>query len=149
MKIRQATLKDAEEISKLIDRNLGKDYKPFKITKELVEEKMSDKNNKFFVAVSDNKIIGSIRYSIVNLDLAELRWLVVDNPYRNKGIGTNLTRAALNSLKRKNMRKVVGRTQSNNKFSIRILLELSFYIEGYFKEHYREGTDILQFAKFL
>ncbi len=148
MKIRSANLKDAKEISKIIGRNLGKDYKPFRITKELVEEEMRD-NSKFFVAVFDNKIIGSVRYSIVDLDLAELRWLVVDKPHRNNGVGTNLTKRALNSLKRKNIRKVVARTQSNNKFSIRILLELGFYIEGYFREHYRKGTDILQFAKFL
>ena len=147
--IKKAKTDDSKEIANLIQRYLGKDYKPFKFTKEMIEEKIKDKKNTFYISTDKNKVIGVLRSSLEDIDLTDLRWWVVEKSYRNKKIGTKLLKFALKDMKKKKIRKVIARTKVNSSESIRILLRLGFYIEGYFKEHYRKCVDIIQFAKFL
>lgn len=149
MKIETAKINDAKNIADLIQKNFGKDYELFKIDESRILEKMKDEKNKFLVAKEGENIIGVVRVSMEDLDLAELRWLAVEKKFRNKGVGTELVKAALESLKKDKMRKVVARTKTIDAVAIFLFLNLGFEIEGYFRDHFRKGTNIIQFAKIL
>lgn len=147
--IRKAVPKDSERIASLIQEHLGRDYKPFGFNRGIIDEKMREKNNTFFVAVDGDRIIGTLRCSVVDFDLADIRWMVVDTGYREKGTGISMVKAALKHLKKIGMRKVLARTRADSMDSVRMFLKLGFNAEGYFREHYRKGTDIIQFSIFL
>jgi len=149
MIIRKATKKDALGIAKILQKYFGKDYRPFKFTKALIEEKISDGKNKFFVAIEVKNIIGAVRTSQEDIDLVELRWFAVDKKFRSRNIGKTLLQYTLKFLKKQKMRKVIARAVSDNKTALRLFKSLGFSKEGYFKEHFRKGTDIIQTSKFL
>ncbi len=149
MKMEIAKIEDAKEIANLIDKTFGRDYEPFKIGERRISEKMKDEKNQFIVAKEGERIVGVVRTSIEDFDLAELRWLAVEEECRGKGVGTDLIKYALDLLKEKKMRKAVARTKSADAVAIVLFLNLGFEIEGYFRDHFRKGTNIIQFAKFL
>lgn len=160
MKIRLATQKDAKEVAAIIKRHAQSDYMGYVTFNEsYIKDKMK-KNNFFFVAItkdkhidarsaSSEKIVGCIRASIVYLDLAEIRTLCVDEPYRKQGIATELIQKALDLLEKKKMRKIVARSKSDNTTALKIFEKMGFEKEGYFREHYRKGIDVVQMGKFL
>lgn len=168
MKIRLAARKDAKDVAAIIKKHSESDYMGYATFNEkYILEKMK-KNNFFFVAIAKDakhndaprasgssassvseRIVGCIRASIVDLDLAEIRQICVDGVYRKKGIATKLLDAALELLKKKKMRKVAARAKADNAPAIALFEKMGFEKEGYFREHYRKGVDIIQFGKFL
>ncbi len=146
---RLAGAEDAEEIARTVQENLGGELSPKKISASLVKEKLKDKKDVFVVAVTDGKIIGVSRASFEDLDLAEIRWLAVEKNYRNKGIGTGLVEKTLEALKDKGKRKITARVRADSLVPLSIFSRLGFEKEGYFREHYRKGVDIIQLGKFL
>ena len=149
MKIMLATQKDSKEIADIIKRHAQDDYMGYATFSESYIKGKMKKNNFFFVAEDNDKIIGCVRASIVDIDLAEIRTLCVDEAHRKKGIATDLLQKALDFLKGKNMRKVAARCKADNKEAIRLFEKTGFEKEGYFKEHYRKGIDVVQMGKFL
>ena len=149
MKIRPAVVKDAKDVAAIIKRHAQSDYMGYATFNDsYIRDKMK-KNNFFFVAEEKDKIIGCIRASIVDLDLAEIRTLCVDEKYRKKGIATGLLQTAIDFLGKKKMRKIAARSKADNKDAIKLFEKTGFVQEGHFKEHYRKGIDIVQMAKFL
>lgn len=147
--IRIAGEKDAKEIAEIIKRHSETDYMGYvTFSGSYVKEKMK-KNNFYFVDEEAGKITGCLRASIVDIDLAEIRTLCVDEPHRRKGIGNSLLGTALKFLKEKNMRKVVVRTKPENKAALSLFKKFGFEQEGHFKEHYRKGVDVVQLSKFI
>src|SRR3989338_2738425 len=107
MKTRLAIAKDAKDVAAIIKRHAQEDYMGYVTFNEsYVKEKMK-KNNLYFVAEVDEKIMGCLRASIVDIDLAEIRNICVEERFRNHGIATQLLDAAMTLLKDKNMRKIV------------------------------------------
>ena len=154
MKIRLAAAKDAKDVADIIKRHAQDDYMGYATFNESYIKNKIKKNNFFFVALvkdagASERIVGCIRASIVDLDLAEIRTLCVDEDHREKGIATQLLETALDFLKKKKMRKVAARSKADNKTAIKLFERLGFEKEGYFKEHYRKGVDVVQMAKFL
>ena len=149
MKIRLAIAKDAKDVAAIIKRHAQDDYMGYVTFKEAYIKDKMKKNNFFFVAEDSDKIIGCIRASIVDLDLAEIRTLCVDEGYRKKGLATELLQEALKLLREKKMRKVAARSKADNTDAIRLFEKAGFEKEGYFREHYRKGIDIIQMGKFL
>ena len=147
MQIRLANKNDAKEIADIIKRHFEEDYMGFaSFGEKYIKEKM--KKDKFFVA-SDNGIIGVIRISFVDIDLAEIRALCVDKEFRKKGIAQMLLDTSIDFMKEKKMRKIIARTKSDNSVAIKFFQENGFKQEGYFKEHYRKGIDVIQLSRFL
>ena len=147
VKIRPASKEDSKEIADIIKRHFEEDYMGFaSFDEKYIKEKM--KKDGFFVA-ADNEIIGVIRISFVDIDLAEIRALCVDKEFRKKGIAQMLLDTAIISMKEKNMRKIIARTKSDNSVAIRFFQENGFKKEGYFKEHYRKNIDVVQLYRFL
>lgn len=149
MKIRLAAAKDAKEVAAIIKRHSQSDYMGYVTFNEsYIRDKMK-KNNFFFIAEENGKTIGCIRASIVDLDLAEIRQICVDESHRKRGIANELLQNAVDLLKKKKMRKVLARSKADNAQAKRLFEKAGFEQEGYFKEHYRKGIDIVQMAKFL
>ena len=149
MKTRLATAKDSEEVAAIIKRHAQDDYMGYATFNDTYIKVKMKKNNFFFVAEDSDKIVGCIRASIVDLDLAEIRTLCVDEGYRKKGLATELLQEALKLLREKKMRKVAARSKADNTEVIRLFEKAGFEKEGYFREHYRKGIDIIQMGKFL
>ncbi|KHO47752.1 MAG: ribosomal-protein-alanine N-acetyltransferase [archaeon GW2011_AR5] len=149
MKTRLATAKDSEEVAAIIKRHAQDDYMGYATFNDTYIKDKMKKNNFFFVAEDSDKIVGCIRASIVDLDLAEIRTLCVDEGYRKKGLATELLQEALKLLREKKMRKVAARSKADNTEVIRLFEKAGFEKEGYFREHYRKGIDIIQMGKFL
>ena len=145
-----ATPADAKEVAAIIKRHSETDYMGYvTFTDKYIKDKMK-KNNFYFIATNkDGDVIGCIRASIVDLDLAEIRTVCVDKEYQGKGIASELMKIALEFLKKKKMRKVAVRCKADNKASMAIFTKFGFEKEGYFKEHYRKGIDVVQYGKFL
>ena len=154
MKITLAAAKDAKGIADIIKRHAQSDYMGYATFNDsYIKDKMK-KNNFFFIALikdadASEKIVGCIRASIVDIDLAEIRTLCVDEDHRGKGMASQLLDAALDFLKKKKMRKIVARSKADNATAIKIFQKAGFEQEGHFKEHYRKGIDIVQMAKFV
>lgn len=149
MSIRVANVDDAATVARLVQQGLGRYYAPARVTTERVMSNLADVKNIFLLALDGKRTVGTIRIELTDIDLAELRWLAVDKRFRQKGVGRALALAALQLLRRKRMRKVVVRTTTDNWAAIELWLKLGFVSEGYFREHYRRGMDIIQLAKFL
>lgn len=147
--IENANNEDAKQIAEIVQKTFGKDYAPTIIDENLIQQKMSEDKNHFIVAKENDKVIGVIRTEKADVDLADLRWVCVVEEFRNKGIATELINKALEYLKEIGMRKVITKTKGDNKNAVELFSNLGFEQEGYFKEHFRKGTDIIQFAKFL
>ncbi len=156
MEIRLAEEKDAKAVADIIKRHSQDDYMGYvTFDHRYIIEKMK-KNNFYFVAeskdvqsTSNASVIGCIRASIVDLDLAEIRTMCVDEPHRRKGVASRLLEEALELLKEKKMRKVVARSKADAKEAMAFFEKNGFVKEGFFKEHYRKGIDIVQFGKFI
>lgn len=145
--IRLAEKKDAKPIADIIKRHFESDYMGFAAFGETyIREKMK---KDFFLVAENNGIVGCIRLSIVDIDLAEIRTLCVDKEFRSRGIGQKLIDEAIKLLKERKMRKLIARTKSDNKEAIKLFEKNGFEQEGYFKEHYRKGIDVVQFFRFL
>ncbi len=154
MLIRKIVNKDAKQAAKLLQQEFGSDYKPFHFTESWLLEKITYPNDLFLVAMEDNKkkdekIVGVVRACMVDLDLAELRNIVVHKEHRGEKISENLIKEMLALLKKKGMRKVITRTKADNKPALALFRKLGFKKEGYFPEHFRRGVDIVQMYKFL
>ena len=157
MKILLATDKDAKLVADIIKRHSQTDYMGYATFNEsYIKDKMK-KNNFFFIAVTKDagassaskRIIGCIRASIVDVDLAEIRTLCVDEDYRKRGIATQLIETTLDLLKKNKVRKLVARSKADSTVAIKLFEKMGFEREGYFREHYRKGIDVVQMAKFL
>ena len=148
MQIRLAEKKDAKPIAEIIKRHFETDYMGFaNFDEAYIKEKM--KKDAFFVAEDDGKIIACIRTSIVDIDLAEIRTLCVDREFQRKGIANMLIDEAIRLLMEKKMRKIIARAKAGNIEAINLFKKNGFEQEGYFKEHYRQGIDVVQLYRFL
>lgn len=146
---RLAKAEDAEAISKIVQENLGGEFAPKKISASLVKEKMKDRKDVFVLAETEGKAVGVSRATFEDVDLAEIRWLAVSKDCRNNGIGTRLVEKTLEALKAQGKRKITARVRADSIVPIKIFSKLGFEKEGYFREHYRKGVDIVQFGKIL
>ena len=148
MTIRLAQIEDAPGISSLLksyaeSENITGDLSPRRI-----REKLAFKDD-FFLVTGQENIVGVIRLSLIDLDLAEIRYLVVAPEKRKSGIGSALLKEALSFLENREMRKVITRCKSTNEVALTIFEKNGFEKEGHFRSHYRHGIDIIQLCLFI
>ena len=99
--IRTALPGDVESIYKLIKYYAG--------TGVILERSMNDINDNisnFIVAVSDEKIIGSITHFDYGKNLKEVRSLAVDDRFQGMGIGRELLAELIRQVRSENMSKI-------------------------------------------
>lgn len=137
MKIRKATKKDLERINELtieMHNSLGKPI-GLKFTKEILEKELyneSDlKTHVIYVAVIGAEIIG---YICFNKEIEEDEWygkhyhidhIIVDENYRERGIGSKLFSIVLRKAKQRNLNIKVD-TLVTNKKGINFYTKLGF-----------------------
>ena len=147
MEIRNATEKDARDIADIIKRHAQEDYMGYATFDErYIRAKM---RRDFFIVALEDKLIGCVRLSMVDIDLADIRTMCVDQDQRRKGIATKLMEEVMKIATENQIRKLMTRTKADNPVAINFFNKFGFVQEGYFKEHYRKGIDVIQLSKFL
>jgi len=106
-------------------------FKPDKIhndPKTSIEQKTKQNDKLFFVAVEDNKIVGTI-ISGYDGHRGWLYSLAVSPKHRNKGIGTSLVKKAIEELKKLGCLKVNLQINNDNKTVVDFYKKTGFIIE--------------------
>lgn len=109
--IRQALKSDLPAIKKLIDDAAKIHHilpRSINEIKEVIEY--------FFVSEENDKVVGCCALEIYNKKIAEIRSLVVEKEYREKGIGKKLISACLKKAKENNIYEVLSITDKINFF---------------------------------
>ncbi len=137
VKIRKATLKDAQKILKLLNEsnNLrGNDREYYEL--QDVKDYINNKLNKIFVYELDKKIVG-VFISQFWKTYVYLYLIAVDSRYQGKGIGKDLFNF-LENLTRKYQRELIEvDTEINNK-------KMKSLLEG---RQYKRGKEFLFYSK--
>lgn len=104
------------------------------------------KEEKFFVALEGEEVIGSMSVVLYQSGIAELLDLFVREDHRGKGIANDLYEACMNYAKEKNARKVIAKvfTYLSDFFEKR-----GFEKEGLLKNQSKEGLDLVFLGKGL
>lgn len=102
-------------------------------------KKMVDKDEMFFVAEKDNKIIGYLLGEPLKGDMAFLSLLAVDESQRGKGIGKQLLNKFEEQCKNKKLNPIIFYAPKFNKNTLHF----------YNKQGYMQGKDHVQFMKIL
>ena len=64
------------------------------------------------IALSDNKIIGTVRYQRINENVARARYLVVEKKFRGKGVGRRLMESIHMTAKNQNISYIILNARS-------------------------------------
>lgn len=123
------------EVDELDERHVYRIYKHFFERDEL--EKWVKSENFFdaelYVAVEDDKVIGTLRYKVGEEDEAELQALYVDPDYTKQGLATDLIERAHKDLG--DVKKVRADVFEGNEPSLQLLKGAKSF------EYYRDGVD--------
>lgn len=100
---------------------------------ELIDKKLSSKNNTTLIALYNDKVIGLSLYSINNFSKmqhrAECGWFVLER-YSNNGVATRLVNMLIKYAKKSNLKRLDAEIAVNNKASLRVAEKNGFKIEG-------------------
>lgn len=155
IKFRKATIDDIDEIAMLVTNLLGtcniKNTSNKLVGKEDIlsdnKEEISKDINNYYVCVCDNRIVGACgisdikynnSYGIDIVKYREILYLVVDNEYQRKGIGTKLLKLCCENVQDIILYEAWGnKEQVNSKFLLekcgfRLLKDLG---DTYYKDH--------------
>jgi ribosomal protein S18 acetylase RimI-like enzyme len=141
MKIRKATIKDLDEITRLsieydeYEYKLNKKVKvdSFNEVKRVTKEHLANPKFIFFVAELDNKIVGWIAIDVRcvgNKKQGVFHTIRVTKSARGKNIGTLLLNKAMNHFKEKKCSSVRSFVHLNNKKALNWYKRLGFEAEG-------------------
>lgn len=102
-----------------------------------------------FVAEENDMVIGVLHISAnIRFGLGILHCIGVDPGFAGKGVGKALAAEAELLWKKHRMRKVYTCTSHINTKALRYYKSLGFIEEGVLKNHFFEGIDEIQLAKF-
>jgi ribosomal protein S18 acetylase RimI-like enzyme len=118
MTFRNATIKDAKELDKLLtllikdEKKYDNNVKPFKV-KNYYKNYINDSNRYFYLCEDNNKIVGYI-YTISIGGALKIDALYIKEDYQNKGIGTNLINNVIEYAKKNNIKFITINVLENN-----------------------------------
>ncbi|MBI2629520.1 GNAT family N-acetyltransferase [Candidatus Pacearchaeota archaeon] len=145
MKIRKATIKDAEQIAD-IECNSGYKWRESKKEELKIVNKFFKSKNLVYI-ISSKEISGYFVLAFRNKK-AHLDFLSIRKKYHNKGIGTKLLKFAVN-LAKKNAKVIQVQVWSKNYPAIHVYKKQGFQISKIKKRHYKNGDDKLVMEKIL
>lgn len=140
MDIRKITLSDLDKVYELLN-TLYENKLKYKQFEEIYKLKLNDENSYYIVAIEDNKIIGVLTSEIqVKLHRAKkqsfIEDLIVDETYRNKGVGKALLQNAVNYAKNTDCEVVELTSYINNENAHRFYENNGFIKHSYkFKQY--------------
>ncbi len=118
-------------------------YRNVSLAKTTISETIS------YVAETDGEVVGYARGTVNRLSgLGGWDVVGVDDRYAHKGIGSALMKKMELFFKRNKMRKVSTCVSSHNIRAVLYYFKHGFVIEGYRKDHFRDGVDEIILAKF-
>lgn len=94
------------------------------------------------VVLQENKVLAYICVDFV-FDEAEIHMIAVKTQLQNRGIGSLLLKEILNSLKRKNVKKVFLEVNENNKIAICFYKKFGFKEVFKRKKYYKNNDDAI------
>jgi len=154
MKLRKATIKDAEQIAQVLLSFYNMDENEAKST----FENEIKKGHHYIVAEDNRKIIGLVTWAMHGLpkhQLAELDRIVTLKEARGKGVGEKLVDELIkhaNSVYKEagfKLRKLYLLTHYDNKEAHSFYHKVGFKHETTLKEHYYKDKDELVFSMFF
>src|SRR3989344_2493687 len=150
MKIEQISKNEVIELSYLLVKywkERGMEY-DLKCTEQYLIEghKNELKDDITFSVKNDGILIGIISVVVFEGDLAELRDFVIKEGMRGQGYGTKTLKLILDWCKDNQIRKVMSLIFPKHE---QFLAKLGFAREGYLKDHFINGEDLLIMSKKL
>ena len=109
--IRAATIHDVPRIQEIISSHAELGKMLFRSLAQLY-----DRLRDFSVYEVDRKVVGCVGLALLWADLAEVRSLAVDEPYRGRGIGTRLVESCIEEARRLQIRRVMALTYEQRFF---------------------------------
>lgn len=96
------------------------------------------KNNggNFWLAVDNEKIVGTISLEKIENNIGILKGMYVDKDYRNKGIASNLLNLLFNFAKENNYKKILLDTYEEFKIAIKYYEKIGFVRKGQIGKRY-------------
>lgn len=111
MKIREANVNDVDEIVTLVNGYANQELMlpktPYKVFSTI---------QNFFVATTDDKVIGCASLSVIWSDLCEICSLAVNSDYSKQGIGAGLVTRCIEKAKQLQIKKVIALTYQDKFF---------------------------------
>jgi len=143
--------KDLQQTSKLLveywkERGMSKYNQKYAEKYILEGHKKEIKLDRFFVYKEKQSVVGMISLIVQEGNVAEMRDLVVDPQYRNKGYGKKIIEETIEIAKRLKIRKLYVLTFSQ---LTKFYKSLGFKKEGVLKDHFAEGENLTIMSKFL
>jgi len=153
--IRPADPKDKSRILSVIgsyrvkwDRDIAKRYYD-----DYFLSSVNLKDDKIYVAVLDNKIIGVTGYSIDRYEARNywLGWFYIHKQYSQKGYGTQLLNFIIGKLSKKRIKRLFVNTSSHPFYraALDLYLKNGFRIDAVIKDYYWNGEDQIILSKQL
>lgn len=140
MKIRKIILNDLDDVFKLLNQLYENKIKYEKF-KEIYKIKLEDKNSYYIVAIENDKIIGVLTSELqTKLHRAKkqsfIEDLIVDENYRNRGIGKALLQNAIDYAKENDCEVIELTSYIKNENAHRFYLSNGFIKHSYkFKQY--------------
>ncbi len=109
------------------------------------------KSGVWFIALEDREILGTLFIKVITKEKrAELKHLLVNENFRNKGIGKTLISKAIEIARKKQLRKITGFATSKYIAALsKLALYFGFKLEGTLKYHYRKNEDVYIYSLFM
>ena len=105
VEIRKAKVSDVEQVYEMID-----EYAKQRVLLPRTKESLYQNLQTIFVAVINDRVVGSASLTIFDKELAEIRSLVVDSKVGNRGIGKLLVKQVVEETKRLGIEKIISLT---------------------------------------
>lgn len=140
MEIRRITLNDLDRVFELLNK-LYENKLKYEKFKEIYKVKLNDENSYYIVAIEENKIVGILTSELqVKLHRSKkqcfIEDLIVDENYRNKGIGKALLQNAVEYAKNNDCEVIELTCYINNENAHRFYENNSFIKHSYkFKQY--------------
>lgn len=109
---------------------------------------LSDDKKHYFVALSDDDVVGYVGYAHI-LDEAHIMNVAVKEDWRKKGIGNKLLECLLEDSKKREIRFATLEVNINNTDAITLYEKKGFSVGGIRKNYYRNTHDALIYWKEL
>ena len=105
VEIRKAKVSDVEQVYEMID-----EYAQLRVLLPRTKESLYQSLQTIYVAVIDDKVVGSASLTILDKELAEIRSLVVDSKVGKRGIGKLLVEKIVDETKKLEIDKLISLT---------------------------------------
>ena len=95
---------------------------------------------KIFGLLIENLLIGICVFQVV-LDEAQINYFVVDQKFRERGLGSYLMSYLINRCEKLNLRKLLLEVSQNNSTAEKFYSRFDFSTVGIRKNYYKDGSD--------